>query len=197
MSTRDHTKLFESLSTHRKVYFFNNNNPLTKEITLTADANDITVDLSIHPDLEEAVKSYYNIKSLPCIILNPSKKVFYTSNIDKNTLNMEDEQHSRNILDKILCDSKVTVFIKGTPHRPECGFTAKLIKILIDLNVKFDFFNIFEDDRVRNGLKIVNNWPTFPQIYFGKQFIGGLDVIEELKENGELDSMLVGIARNQ
>ncbi|KAL1920529.1 uncharacterized protein VTP21DRAFT_906 [Calcarisporiella thermophila] len=84
----------------------------------------------------------------------------------------------------------VMVFIKGTPSQPRCGFSRELVQILGDLDVRYSSFNILADEEVRQGLKTFSNWPTFPQVYVNGEFIGGLDIVKEMLENGELQSVL-------
>ena len=82
------------------------------------------------------------------------------------------------------------VFIKGTPQEPRCGFTRQLIEILQNKDVKYGSFDILSDNDVREGLKKYSNWPTYPQLYINSELVGGLDIVKELVENGEFDSMI-------
>eukprot|EP00731_Ephydatia_muelleri_P021127 Em0013g854a len=87
----------------------------------------------------------------------------------------------------------VMIFMKGTPESPCCGFSNSLCQILKEANVEFQSFDILQDEevscdhcRVRQGLKKFSNWPTYPQLYANGELIGGLDIVKELKESGEL-----------
>lgn len=82
------------------------------------------------------------------------------------------------------------LFLKGTPSEPACGFSRKLVGLLREQNVQYGFFNILADDSVRQGLKVFSDWPTFPQLYIKGEFVGGLDIVSEMIENGELQEML-------
>ncbi|XP_071947664.1 glutaredoxin-3-like [Antedon mediterranea] len=82
------------------------------------------------------------------------------------------------------------VFIKGTPQEPRCGFSKQLVQIFNESNIKFSTFNILTDDSVRQGLKKLSDWPTYPQVYVKGELIGGLDIIKEMKESGDLESTL-------
>lgn len=91
--------------------------------------------------------------------------------------------------------SRVMVFIKGTPSEPRCGFSAKLIAILAGKNCKdYGYFDVLSDETVRQGLKTYSQWPTFPQLYIDGELIGGLDIVRELEEEGELEEKLVAAA---
>jgi len=78
------------------------------------------------------------------------------------------------------------VFMKGSPDAPRCGFSRQIVELLKGENVKFDSFDILGDEEVRQGLKTFSNWPTYPQLYAEGKLIGGLDIVKELKEEGEL-----------
>lgn len=91
--------------------------------------------------------------------------------------------------------SRVMVFIKGSPSYPRCGFSAKLIAILADKTCKnYGYFDVLSDEAVRQGLKKFSQWPTYPQLYIDGDLIGGLDVVRELDEEGELEELLVAAA---
>lgn len=77
------------------------------------------------------------------------------------------------------------VFIKGTPAAPKCGFSRQIITLLNDLKLEYGYFDILEDDEVRQGLKEFSNWPTYPQLYENGELVGGLDIIKEMIANKE------------
>jgi len=93
-------------------------------------------------------------------------------------------------LKKLVNLSPVMLFMKGDPASPKCGFSRQTIELLSDLNAKYGTFDILTDDAVRQGLKTFSNWPTFPQLYIKGELIGGLDILKEMQENGELKTML-------
>merc|ERR1719360_259712 len=80
--------------------------------------------------------------------------------------------------------------MKGHPDEPKCGFSKQFVAIMKELNAEYGTFDILTDDEVRQGLKTFSNWPTFPQLYIDGDLIGGLDIIKEMIEAGELQSML-------
>jgi len=97
-------------------------------------------------------------------------------------------------LKKLMNKAPVVVFMKGDPQTPKCGFSKTLMGILHETTIEFDTFDILTDDEVRQGLKKYSNWPTYPQVYVKGELIGGLDIIKEIKEAGELESTLNGEA---
>ena len=90
----------------------------------------------------------------------------------------------------LIKKEKVMLFMKGSPDAPKCGFSRTIIGILGDEGVKFGHFDILTDDTVRQGLKVLSNWPTYPQLYVDGELLGGLDVVRELQEGGELKENL-------
>jgi Grx4 family monothiol glutaredoxin len=81
--------------------------------------------------------------------------------------------------------AKVMLFMKGTPETPRCGFSRTITGILGDEGIEYSTFDILGDDEVRQGLKVYSEWPTFPQLYVNGTFIGGLDIIKDMKEDGD------------
>ncbi|XP_057948170.1 monothiol glutaredoxin-S17 [Malania oleifera] len=93
-------------------------------------------------------------------------------------------------LGKLVTSSATMLFMKGTPDAPMCGFSSKVVDALRKEDVTFGSFDILSDEEVRQGLKVFSNWPTFPQLYYKGELIGGCDIVMELQKNGELKSTL-------
>jgi monothiol glutaredoxin len=89
-----------------------------------------------------------------------------------------------------LQENPVILYMKGNPTFPQCGFSARAAQILQHVGVPFAHVNIFEDQEIREGLKIYSNWPTFPQLYIQGELIGGSDIMMDLFEKGELQPLL-------
>ena len=90
----------------------------------------------------------------------------------------------------IIDENKVCLFMKGTPDTPQCGFSMAVSNILKHLNVKFKSVNVLESEELRQGVKEFSDWPTIPQLYINKEFIGGCDIVKEMFEKGELKKLL-------
>ncbi|XP_054440919.1 glutaredoxin-3 [Pteronotus mesoamericanus] len=86
----------------------------------------------------------------------------------------------------------VMLFMKGSRQEAKCGFSKQILEILNSTGVDYETFDILEDEEVRQGLKTFSSWPTYPQLYVRGELVGGLDIVKELKENGELLSTLKG-----
>jgi len=93
-------------------------------------------------------------------------------------------------IQKMVENNPVFLFMKGNPEMPQCGFSAKVTKILNSWDVPFQSFDILSDQSIREGVKSYSNWPTIPQLYINKEFVGGCDIITELSESGELLPLL-------
>jgi monothiol glutaredoxin len=91
-----------------------------------------------------------------------------------------------------LASSPVTLYMKGTPDFPQCGFSAQAVGALRACRANFSHVNIFEDPEVREALKTYSNWPTFPQLYVNGELVGGCDIIIEMYKSGELKQLLSG-----
>ena len=100
-----------------------------------------------------------------------------------------DQQLKEQISNEIKTND-VCLFMKGTPESPECGFSMAVSNILKVLEVKFKGVNVLENQNLRNGIKEYSDWPTIPQLYIKKEFVGGCDIIKEMFENGELKKTL-------
>ncbi|KAL8818293.1 MAG: hypothetical protein Q9223_003048 [Gallowayella weberi] len=96
-------------------------------------------------------------------------------------------------IDEAVASKPVVLFMKGTPEIPQCGFSRASIQILslqgVDPN-KFAAFNVLEDQELRQGLKEYSDWPTIPQLYLQREFVGGCDILMTMHQNGELSQML-------
>ena len=92
-------------------------------------------------------------------------------------------------IQKLIKENSICLFMKGTPSEPQCGFSMTVSNILKHLNVNFKGINVLEDESLRQGIKEFSDWPTIPQLYVKKEFIGGCDIIREMHENGELTTL--------
>ncbi len=100
------------------------------------------------------------------------------------------DQQIKNLISNEIENNEVCLFMKGTPDAPQCGFSMAVSNILKILEVKFKGINVLEDQNLRQGIKEFSDWPTIPQLYIKKEFVGGCDIIKEMFENGELTKHL-------
>ncbi len=96
----------------------------------------------------------------------------------------------KNLIQKHIEDNDVCLFMKGTPDAPQCGFSMAVSNMLKILEINFKGINVLENQPLREGIKVFSDWPTIPQLYLKKEFIGGCDIVKEMYENGELKKIL-------
>ena len=99
-------------------------------------------------------------------------------------------------IDATVKGTDVVLFMKGVPEQPMCGFSARVVQILNHTGVPYKGVNVLEDDAIRQGIKDYANWPTIPQLYVKGEFVGGCDIVTEMFQSGELQSLFAekGIA---
>ena len=96
------------------------------------------------------------------------------------------DDKTKNIIKNHIDSNDVCLFMKGTPDAPQCGFSMAVSNMLKILEVNFKSVNVLEDQSIREGIKIYSDWPTIPQLYVKKEFVGGCDIVKEMYESGEL-----------
>src|SRR5277367_6622757 len=89
-----------------------------------------------------------------------------------------------------IAENPVMLYMKGTPSFPQCGFSSRVVQILNHLGVPYATANVLEDAALRDGIKQFSQWPTIPQLYVGGEFVGGCDIITEMFQSGELETLL-------
>jgi len=87
-------------------------------------------------------------------------------------------------------NNEVCLFMKGTPDSPQCGFSMAVSNMLKILEVNYKGINVLENQSLREGIKEYSEWPTIPQLYIKKEFVGGCDIVKEMYETGELKKIL-------
>lgn len=119
----------------------------------------------------------------------PYKSKLAQLSIKKSRTNMTQQS----ILDKIrneVTTNDVVLYMKGNQHAPQCGFSSTASQILRHLGVSFKDINVLADPEIREGIKEFSDWPTIPQLYIKGEFIGGCDIMREMYESGELQTIL-------
>jgi len=101
---------------------------------------------------------------------------------------MTDPVHAK--ISEIVSTDKVVLFMKGSRHFPQCGFSATVVGILDQLLPSYKTVNVLTDPALRDGIKTFSSWPTIPQLYVGGQFVGGCDIVRDMFEAGELQTLL-------
>ena len=97
---------------------------------------------------------------------------------------------TKDLIQSHIDNNDVCLFMKGTPDAPQCGFSMAVSNMLKILEVNFKGVNVLEDQSLREGIKVFSDWPTIPQLYIKKEFVGGCDIVKEMYESGELKKIL-------
>ncbi len=100
------------------------------------------------------------------------------------------DEKIKSLIQNHIDNNEVCLFMKGTPDAPQCGFSMAVSNMLKILGVNFKSVNVLEDQSIREGIKVFSDWPTIPQLYIKKEFVGGCDIVKEMYENGELKKFL-------
>ena len=100
------------------------------------------------------------------------------------------DDNTKNTIQNHIDNNEECLFMKGTPDAPQCGFSMAVSNMLKILEVNFQGVNVLEDQNVREGIKTFSDWPTIPQLYIKKEFVGGCDIVKEMYESGELAKLL-------
>ena len=100
------------------------------------------------------------------------------------------DDNTKNLIQNHIETNEVCLFMKGTPDAPQCGFSMAVSNMLKILEVNFKGINVLENQNLREGIKTFSDWPTIPQLYIKKEFVGGCDIVKEMYENGELKKVL-------
>ena len=100
------------------------------------------------------------------------------------------DEKIKSLIQNHIDNNEVCLFMKGTPDAPQCGFSMAVSNMLKILEVNFKSVNVLEDQSIREGIKVFSDWPTIPQLYIKKEFVGGCDIVKEMYESGELKKVL-------
>ena len=96
------------------------------------------------------------------------------------------DQQTNDMIKSEIENNEICLFMKGTPDAPQCGFSMAVTNMLKILEVNFKAVNVLESQSLREGIKVFSDWPTIPQLYIKKEFVGGCDIIKEMYESGEI-----------
>lgn len=150
-----------------------------------------TFDILENEDVRQNLKTFANWRTYPQLWVNGSLVggLDIVQEMAESTDDLADELGIVPLekrLEALVNQSPNMLFMKGVPDEPRCGFSRKIVEILRNEGIAFESFDILEDEEVRQGLKDFANWRTFPMLFSNGKLVGGLDVVRELQEEGEL-----------
>lgn len=105
---------------------------------------------------------------------------------------MNDQPDSNPIIEaivKAINHDDVVLFMKGNPDAPQCGFSAAVVQVLDQMDVKYNTYDVLQNGELREGVKAYSDWPTIPQLYVKGEFVGGCDIVREMHATGELATL--------
>lgn len=155
-------------------------------------------DILTDQDVRQALKTYSDWPTYPQLYVHGKLiggldilvEMLEDGNLqDQLDVRQEQEQVTRSLNDtlkELIESAPVLLFMKGSPQAPQCGFSRTIVNLLRDHDIQFSTFDILSDDQVRQGLKAFSNWPTYPQLYVDGKLVGGLDIVTEMAEEGDL-----------
>ncbi|XP_055931788.1 glutaredoxin-3-like [Argiope bruennichi] len=206
--TNELSEKLNSLSDYFTVLFFyvedsaecNQMNDIITELQ-NDEKNKNAAVIKINASKNEEICKKYNVTDVPAFVFIGSKLMggdvldnLVGANVPlfskKFEEHVEELQKFKDRLKYLINKAPVMLFMKGNRNAPRCGFSKQAIALLEDHKVDYETFDILDDFEVREGLKKFSNWPTYPQLYVKGELIGGLDILKELAENGELGEVL-------
>lgn len=112
---------------------------------------------------------------------------------EKAIYNAEDEDDMREAIETAIDDNEIIIFMKGNKQMPQCGYSARAVKAVSLYEDEFETVDVLRDERVREVLEEVSDWPTIPQVFVGGEFLGGSDIVVEMHEEGELEEKIEAV----
>jgi len=101
------------------------------------------------------------------------------------------------IIKEQIANNPILLYMKGSPHTPQCGFSARTVQCLSECEQRFAYVDILANPEIRATLPKVANWPTFPQLYVNGELVGGCDIVADMHEKGELAPLLLSASDSQ
>jgi monothiol glutaredoxin len=187
---------FSELEAYKETVVYDHKDRKFYELMSYVSDDHIEIFLGDSEKLKIAMVEYFKIRELPVLLVYGTPVYANYKESIKQLKKKRDAVLSARI-GQIIDPRRVTVFIKGTLGEPRCGFTRTLAGILREAGLRdgdIRQYDILGDEGVRQRLKEINEWPTYPQIYFKGEFVGGLDIIKKLHESGELRAMVEAVA---
>eukprot|EP00742_Colponemidia_sp_Colp-10_P001491 GILJ01001601.1.p1 GENE.GILJ01001601.1~~GILJ01001601.1.p1 ORF type:complete len:422 (+),score=70.66 GILJ01001601.1:54-1319(+) len=205
-----HSLLAENRNCLTVVYFWASWHPPCAQMTavfaqLAKDNLDVKF-LQVEAEELPEVSEEYGIASVPTFLFfKDNTKIDMLMGAHPPLLVKKLQEHNQtpktdSITDKcnrLINQAPVMLFMKGNPSEPKCGFSRKMVEILKTVGVKYDSFDILTDEAVRSELKVISNWPTFPQLYIAGKLVGGVDIVESLQDDDQLMPMIPESAKEE
>jgi monothiol glutaredoxin len=113
---------------------------------------------------------------------------------EKEIYESDDEDEMRERIEDAVDDNDIIIFMKGNKQMPQCGYSARAVKAVSLYEEEFETVDVLRDERVREVLEEITDWPTIPQVFVDGEFLGGSDIVVEMHEEGELEEKIEAVA---
>lgn len=113
---------------------------------------------------------------------------------EKEIYESDDEDEMRERIEDAVDDNDIIIFMKGNKQMPQCGYSARAVKAVSLYEEEFETVDVLRDERVREVLEEITDWPTIPQVFVDGEFLGGSDIVVEMHEEGELGEKIEAVA---
>ncbi|MDY7082076.1 MAG: Grx4 family monothiol glutaredoxin [Halobacteria archaeon] len=113
-----------------------------------------------------------------------------TSQLQESIEDAETEEEMKERIEDAIEENEIIIFMKGNKMMPQCGYSARAVKAVGQFREDFETVDVLRDERIREVLEDVSDWPTIPQVFIGGEFQGGSDIVVEMYENGELEEKI-------
>lgn len=189
--------VFEELDKYNTIIAYSDGSKDLSIFEKNAGCSKTYVDLRVSEELRGKFVEHYGVEKLPCMI-KFGCKVYMDENLEKALLKAREreDQYYRRLANDLVSSADVFIFIKGRASAPRCKFTRQLLGIFDEQRLVYgkDFldFDVLADHVLRERLKALHSWPTFPQIFVRGKFLGGIDALKAAIENGVFRKMLNG-----
>ncbi|MBL0690911.1 MAG: Grx4 family monothiol glutaredoxin [SAR324 cluster bacterium] len=100
------------------------------------------------------------------------------------------EANAQDVIKEQLANNDILIFIKGTDEFPECGYSSRAVQIMDLIGKSYKFVDVLKNEHIRQGIKVLSDWPTIPQVFYKNEFLGGCDILIEMFQTGELHKKL-------
>lgn len=190
-----HSDIFGELDKYSTIIAYSDGNDDLTVFEKNAGYNKTYVDLRVSDELKAKFIEHYSVEKLPCMI-KFGCNIYLDEHSDKMLLEAKkrEDLHYMRMTSDLIGSARVFIFIKGRASAPKCKFTRQLLGILEEQGLVYerDFldFDVLLDHVLRERLKTLHNWPTFPQVFVQGKFIGGLNALKVAVENGIFHNML-------
>lgn len=195
MDAGDYSEIFSDLSEYNTIVAYVDSPGKLDSFDTGAGGKKIYLDLGVSDKLKEKFLQHYGVEKLPCMV-KFGCKVYLDGDgcVGLEEAVEKENEHYRSVVNSLVNTAKIFVFIKGRVSDPKCKFTRQLLGVFDEQKLVYERdyfdFDILSDESMREKLKVLNSWPTYPQVFVNGKFVGGLDTVRDAASNGTFCALL-------